>query len=308
MASLDSLRIFRRGKGGGGGGDYKGKIAIALREIEGQRKELDLLKVRLTERRQKLFEIAVRSLGEKNKAKAAVYATEHAEVRKVFRVVEASELALTQVSLRLQSITEIGDAMFHMDTAFKSLRHVSKEMQGVIPAFDAASTEINSTLAETMAQMGQISPNINIDIRTEGSEELVAQARRYAEEQKAHLMDSLRVPAGRYEEHLLRTADGDDDELSSQQQQQQAVLASGEDSEGDAEAENLILGTLYSSPQDDSSVDYEVARYAATHEGALDISKTSEQLGIPQDEVEESMIHLVAQGKVKPSQTYGNGE
>jgi division protein CdvB (Snf7/Vps24/ESCRT-III family) len=299
MASLDSLRIFRRG---GKGVDYKGKINVALREIEGQRKELDLLKGRLTERRQKLFETAVRSLHEKNKAKAAVYATEHAEVRKVFRVVEASELALTQVSLRLQSITEIGDAMLHMDTAFKSLKNVSKEMQGVIPAFDAASTDINNILAETMAQMGQISPSINLDIRTEGSEELVAQAKRYAEEQKAHLMDTLKVAPGRYEEHLLRKADDGEEEGVPQ-----PVLAAGNDS-GDAEAENLILGTLYSSPQDDRRVDYEVARYAATHEGELDISKTSEQLGIPQDEVEESMIHLVAQGKVKPSRTSGNGE
>src|ERR1035437_11015929 len=116
MASMDSLRIFRRGKGG----DYKGRIAVALREIEGQRKELDALKGRLAERRQKLFEMTVRFIQEKNRSKAAVYATEHAEVRKVCNVVEASELALTQVSLRLQSITEIGDAMFHMDTAFKS--------------------------------------------------------------------------------------------------------------------------------------------------------------------------------------------
>jgi division protein CdvB (Snf7/Vps24/ESCRT-III family) len=300
MASLDSLRIFRRG--GKGGGDYKGKITVALREIEGQRKELDLLKGRLTERRQKLFEIAVRSLHEKNKAKAAVYATEHAEVRKVFRVVEASELALTQVSLRLQSITEIGDAMLHMDTAFKSLKNVSKEMQGVIPAFDAASTDINNILVETMAQMGQISPSINLDIRTEGSEELVTQAKRYAEEQKAHLMDTLKVAPGRYEEHLLRKADDGEEEGVPQ-----PVLAAGDEG-GDAEAENLILGTLYSSPQDDRRVDYEVARYAATHEGELDISKTSQQLGIPQDEVEESMIHLVAQGKVKPSRTSGNGE
>jgi division protein CdvB (Snf7/Vps24/ESCRT-III family) len=288
MATMDSLRIFRRGRGGG---DYKGRIAVAIRDIEAQRKELDALKARLAERRLKLFETTVRALQEKNNPKASVYATEHAEVRKVSRVVEASELALTQVSLRLQSITEIGDAMLHMDTAFRSLKHVSKEMQGVIPALDAASTDINSTLVETMAQMGQISPSINIDIRTENSEDLVEQAKRFAEEQSGRLRDSLNMMPGKFDEQILRTTD-----------ERTPLLASGDD---DEEAESLVLGTIYSTPND-QKVEHAVLRYAATHEGALDVSRTAQQLGIPQDQVEESMIHLVAQGKVKPAPGRGS--
>jgi division protein CdvB (Snf7/Vps24/ESCRT-III family) len=284
MASMDSLRIFRRGRGGG---DYKARIAVAIRDIETQRKELDALKARLAERRQKLFETAVRALQEKNKSKASVYATEHAEVRKVSRVVEASELALTQVSLRLQSITELGDAMLHMDTAFRSLKHVNKEMQGVLPALDAASTDINSTLVETMAQMGQISPSINIDIKTEDSEDLVEQAKRYAEEQSARLRDSLNMMPGKFDEEILRTADD-----------HTPLLATGDGDE--EEEESIVLGTIYSAPKD-QKVEHEVLKYAATHEGALDVSRTAQQLGIPQDLVEESMIHLVAQGKVKPA-------
>ena len=283
MATLSPLRLLGRGKGGG---DYKSRISLALRDIEAQRRELDALKARLSERRQKLFDITVRALQEKNKSKAAVYANEHAEVRKVYRVVEASELALTQVSLRMQSITEIGDAMLHMDTAFKSLKQVSRDMQGVIPALDAASTDINSTLVETMAQMGQISPNINIDIRTENSEDLVEQARRYAEEQSQRLRESLNVVPSRFEEQILRNADN-----------HTPLLATGDD-----EDEALVLGTLYASPTDEK-IETEVLRYAATHEGAMDISRTAEQLGISQDLVEQSMIHLVAQGKVKPAQS-----
>jgi division protein CdvB (Snf7/Vps24/ESCRT-III family) len=282
MANMDTLRIFKRGRGG----DYKGRIAVAIRDIETQRKELDALKARLAERRQKLFETAVRALQEKNKSKASVYMTEHEEVRKVSRVVEASELALTQVSLRLQSITEIGDAMLHMDTAFRSLKQVGKEMQGVIPALDAASTDISTTLVETMAQMGQISPSINIDLRTENSEDLVEQAKRYAEEQSAHLRDSLNMMPGKFDEQILRTAD---DHVP--------LLATGDESD---EEESIALGTIYSVPKDEK-VEREVLKYATTHEGALDVSRTAQQLGIPQDVVEQSMIHLVAQGKVKPA-------
>ncbi|HUI01542.1 MAG TPA: hypothetical protein VLX56_07925 [Nitrososphaerales archaeon] len=288
MATIDPFRIFARGKTGG---DYKSRISVAVREIEGQRKELLLLKARLAERRLKLFETTVHALQEKNKSKAAVYATEHEEVMKVSRVVEASELALTQVTLRLQSINEIGDAMFHMDTAFRSLKQVSKEVKGVIPALDAASTDINSTFVETMAQMGQISPNLNIDIKTDNSEDLVEQARRYAEEQSSRLKDSLNMMPGKFEEHVLRTAEDNT-----------PLLATGDD-----ETENPVLGTLYGRPKDDK-VEFEVLAYAATHEGAMDVSRTSQQLGLPQELVERTMIHLVAQGKVKPAPQSRGGE
>jgi hypothetical protein len=189
----------------------------------------------------------------------------------------------------LQSITEIGDAMFHMDTAFKSLKHVSKEMQGVIPALDAASTDINSTFVETMAQMGQINPSINIDIKTEDSEDLVEQAKKFAEDQSQRMRDSLNVMPGKFEEHVLRTRDDN-----------VPLLATGEEDD-----EGVVLGTIYAVPKDEK-VELEVLRYASTHEGALDVSRTSQHLGIPQDVVEQSMIHLVAQGKVKPAPTRSN--
>lgn len=286
MPTMDSIRTLWRPRGG----DFKGRIAVALRDIETQRKELEALKARLAQRRHKLFETTVQALRDKNESKAAVYAAEHAEVRKVFRVVEASDLALTQVSLRLQSITEIGDAMFHMDTAFRSLRQVSKEMQGVMPALDAASTDINSTFVETMAHMGQISPNLSIDIKTENSEDLVEQARRFAEEQSARMKDSLNMMPGKFEEHVLRTSD-----------EHTPLLATGEDDEG-----NFTLGTVYSAPRDEK-VEHEVLAYASSHEGALDVTRTSQQLGLPQDVVEQSMISLVAQGKVRSAQA-GSGE
>jgi division protein CdvB (Snf7/Vps24/ESCRT-III family) len=280
VATLGSFKLLT-----GRGGDYKGRIITAQREIEGERKELEALKARLSVRRQKLFETAVKALQEKNKSKAAVYATEHAEVRKVCKVVEASELALTQVSLRLQSMTEIGDAMLHMDTAFRSLKQVNKEMQGVLPALDAASTDINSTFIETMARMGQISPTLNIDIQTGNSEDLVEQAKRFAEEQSQHLADSLQVMPGKLEEQIMRTSE-----------ERTPLLASG----GEEEEEAMALGTIYAAPKDEK-IEYEVLSYAATHDGAMDVSRTSQQLGIPQDVVEQSMIHLIAQGKVKPA-------
>ncbi len=278
MATIGSLRLLR----GRRDGEYKGKIVTALKEIEVQRRELENLRGRLSERRQKLFDSTVRALQEKNKSKANVFANEHAEVRKTMKVVEASELALMQVTLRLQSIMEIGDAMAHMTSAFKSLKTVSKTMEGFVPALDATSTTINNTLAETMAQMGNLSPGITVDIHNENSEELVEQAKKFAEEQAEKLRQSLHVLPSRYEAEVNQV----DDRIP--------ILATGDE----YEEENPVLGTIFAS-RTDPKVENEVLRYASAHNGVIDVTETSVNLGIPQEEVESSMIRLVAEGKVK---------
>jgi len=267
---------------GRGERDYKTKIATAMREIDLQRRELENLKGRLSDRRQRLFEFTVRALQERNKSKANVYANEHTELRKVIKIVEASELALTQVSLRLQSITEIGDAMVHMGAAFKSLKSVSKTMEGFVPALDATSTSINDTLAETMSQLGQLSPTINVDVNNENSEQLVEQARKFAEEQSERLRESLHVIPSRFEQEIHNT----DEHVP--------LLATGDD----GEEESPVIGTIFSSP-DNARVENEVLRYASSQNGVIDISETSVKLGIPADEVEHSMMRLMAQGKVR---------
>lgn len=267
-------------------GDYKNKIAVALKDLEIQRRELEGLKGRLSERRQKLFDSTVKALQEKNNSKANIYANEHNEVRKTIKIVDASELAITQVSLRLQSIMEIGDAMIHMGTAFRSIKSVSKTMEEFVPALDATSASINNTLSETMAKMGQISPGFNVDIQNDGAEELVEQARKFAEDQAEQLKSSLNVMPSMFEAELHRS---EEDHIP--------ILASGED----GEEENIILGTVFE-PSDDTKIEGEVLRYATAHNGVVDISETAVSLGIPQDEVENSMIRLVAAGKVTKSQ------
>ncbi len=277
MASISPLRLFGYRKEG----DYKSKVLIAIKNIEFHRKELETLKARLSDRRQRLFDMTVRAIQEKDKPKAAVYANEHTELMKVVKVVTTSELALTQVMLRMQSITEIGDAMAHMNQAFKTMREVSKTMQEFAPALENASQNINTTLTETMAQMGQISPTMSIDVTTLNAEELVEEARRYAEEQAQKMKDDLQIMPSKFEQTVENPGSA-------------PVLATG----GDEQEEKGFLGVVYSMPREEKVQD-EVLKYALSHNGAVDVNKASSTLGIPCDEVEHSMLKLLAEGRVR---------
>lgn len=284
MSARDRLRFIGLGRND----DVKPKISSTIKEIELHRRELENLRVKLDQRRRALFETTVKSMMSKDKSKAAVYANEWAELRKVGKVVYASELALTQVVLRLESIVDVGDVMSHMSMAFKVLRRVNKTVQGLVPSLDQASDEINSALTETMAEMGNVSPSINLNIKTESGEELVEQARKLAEERAEEMKRTLAISPRQIQRDaetmgrrmpLLATGDEDDEEIA-------------------------MLGTLYRShPEED--VQEQVLQYAAIHNGNVDVSDVSTVLKMPSDDIEQAMLKLLSEGKVKMNKSGG---
>ena len=268
--------------------NVKPKIASTIKEIEFHRKELENLRVRLEQRRKSLFDTTVKAMMTKDESKATVYANEWSELRKVGKVVYASELALTQVVLRLESILDVGDVMFHMSMAFKVLRKVNKTVQGLVPSLDQASSDINSALTETMAGMENISPSISLNIQTETGEELVEEARKLAEERA----EEMKLSLGASPMHLqLR---------GYEQSSRVPLLAAGEDDD-----ESAILGTVYK-PRPVEETEEQVLQYAAIHNGNVDITDASTVLKMPSDEVEQAMLILMAQGKVKVNDLGGS--
>jgi len=272
----------------GGEENLKPKIASTIKQIEFHRRELETLRLRLEARRRALFDTTVKAMIAKDKSKANVYANEWTEVRKVGKVVYASELALTQVVLRLESISDVGDVMAHMSTAFKVLRKVNKTVQGFVPSLDQASSDINSTLSETMAEMGRVTPSINLNIRTESGEELVEEARRLAEQRAEEMKVTLGVSAF----DMQRAVD--------EPETRTPILATGDDEE-----EPSILGTVYR-PQPVDNSEERVLQYAAIHNGNVDITDASTVLKMPSDDVEQAMLTLMAQGKVKVDDNGGS--
>jgi division protein CdvB (Snf7/Vps24/ESCRT-III family) len=268
--------------------NVKPKIASTIKEIELHRRELENLKVKLDQRRKSLFDTTVKAMMTKDKSKAAVYANEWAELRKVGKVVYASELALTQVVLRLESMVDVGDVMSHLAMAFKVLRKVNKTVQGLVPSLDQASDEINTALTETMAEMGNVSPSISLNIQTESGEELIEQARRLAEERAEEMKQTMVVSP--------RQIQRNGEELG----RRVPLLATGEEDD----EEMIALGTLYRAPPGEE-VEEQVLQYAAIHNGNVDITDASTILKMPSDDLEQAMLKLLAEGKVKVSQQEG---
>jgi division protein CdvB (Snf7/Vps24/ESCRT-III family) len=258
------------------------KISSTIKEIEYHRKELENMRSRLEQRRRSLFDTTLKAMMAKDQTKATIYANEWTELRKVGKVVYASELALTQVVLRLESIVEVGDVMFHMSMAFKVMQKVNKAVTGLMPSLDQASEDINNALNETMVGMSNITPQIQLNIKTESGEELVEQARRLAEERAEEMRRTLNISPVLIQREAPEI------------QERIPLLAAGE--EGDEEAQ--ILGTIYR-PQKPDDTEERVLQYANIHDGRVDVTDASAALKLPPDDVEQAMLTLMSQGKVK---------
>jgi division protein CdvB (Snf7/Vps24/ESCRT-III family) len=81
----------------------------SIMTLKVQQNKLEQASFRLKERDRILFETCMGALKKKNREKAAICATELAEVRKLVKFLYNVQLAIERVIMRLETIKELGD-------------------------------------------------------------------------------------------------------------------------------------------------------------------------------------------------------
>ena len=267
----------------GGGDGLKKKLISAARRIEVHKREVISLRLRLENRRQFLFEKVVRAIEHKDDDSASIFAVELTEVKKVLKVVKVSELALMQIIVRLESIRDVGDVYSNMNDAFKIMRGVNKSVSGVVPSLENATEEVNTTLSETLADLGNLSSSVSLDVTHEGGQELFEKAKLFAEEKALELNEG--IPSS------VLSANGDS---LFEKAKQVAMLANGEVSD-----EKDFQVTMLSQPDRKKTVDEKVYKYIMNKNKRLNVIDAADALNLPIDEVEKTVFKLVSEGKLK---------
>ena len=90
------------------------------------------------------------ALKKNNKEKAAMCATEIAEVRKLVKFLYNVQLAIERVVLRLETIKELGDIVADLKPALKLLQGVSQELFQVLPDVSSELSNVNQTIQDTL--------------------------------------------------------------------------------------------------------------------------------------------------------------
>ena len=122
----------------------------SITTLKVQQNKLEQASFRLKERDRILFETCMGALKKNNREKAAICATELAEVRKLVKFLYNVQLAIERVIMRLETIKELGDIVSDLKPALKLLQNVSQELFQVLPDVSSELNNVADTVQETL--------------------------------------------------------------------------------------------------------------------------------------------------------------
>ncbi len=130
------------------------------------------------------------ALKKNNKEKAAMCATEIAEVRKLIKFLYNVQLAIERVILRLETIKELGDIVADLKPALRLLQGVSQELFQVLPDVSTELSNVNDTIQETLhaAKITNDENLIPVGKKTEGGEQILKEVSCFMEQKLAETL------------------------------------------------------------------------------------------------------------------------
>ncbi len=164
-------------------GPLKPRLDLAIRQIQVQVAKLDGTSTKLRERDSQIFGKVVGSIQKHDTQHASVFANELAEVRKMNKMVTQARLALEQIVLRLNTITELGDIVVTLTPAMSVIRSIKQGLVGVLPEAENEIGEISGLLSTILVDAGTVGGySLNFEAANEDAERILAEASAVAEQ------------------------------------------------------------------------------------------------------------------------------
>jgi len=132
------------------------RLAMANYKINSMVKRLEVYTERLKSRDQELFERVVDAIMSKDNARAVMYANEIAELRKVAKSLLMVQVALEHISLRIESIREVGDIVMYLGPVVGVVKDVRAAIKTVLPELGIELGEVQDILQETVMEAGEL--------------------------------------------------------------------------------------------------------------------------------------------------------
>jgi len=133
----------------------KEQLSSALYRLRVQQNKLESAATRMQQHDKDIFAKCVNSQMAHDTARASMYANECAEVRKMAKVTLQCQLALEQVSLRLETIEEFGDVARMMAPVASVVHSIKNQISGVIPEVGFELSQIGDVLNGFVIEAGE---------------------------------------------------------------------------------------------------------------------------------------------------------
>jgi division protein CdvB (Snf7/Vps24/ESCRT-III family) len=178
----------------------KEQVSSALYRLKTQQNKLESATVRMQQHDKEIFNKCVSSQLAHDTARAAMYANECAEVRKMAKVTLQCQMALEQVSLRLETIEEFGDVARMMLPVANVVHSIKNQISGVMPEVGFELGQIGEVLSSVVDNAGEVTGS-SYDTATPSEEanRILGEASTIADQ---HIKDKFpELPTQRIGEH-----------------------------------------------------------------------------------------------------------
>ena len=173
----------------------KSQIEQADRQIRVLISQLDSTVNRIKQRDSTIFKGVVTSLAKHDAQHAAVYANELSEVRKMGKMVTQAQLALEQISLRLGTITDLGEIATTLAPAVSVLKSMKEDLRIALPEADKEIGEISGLLSSVLVDASTTGGfSLNFDAANEDAQKVLEEAAAVAEQRMKESFPE--IPAG----------------------------------------------------------------------------------------------------------------
>ncbi len=130
----------------------KNRISFAEKKLHLQITRLDETHQKLQQNHDHVFQKIVDAQKIGNESRAKAYALEVQEIRKVRKVIGEAKLAMEQIKLRLNTVSELGDVVVTLSPCMSLIKGLVPSISGFVPEINTSMNELSSMLGNMISE------------------------------------------------------------------------------------------------------------------------------------------------------------
>jgi len=128
----------------------KNKIDDAQRKLQLQITKLDTIHMNLQKKHDFVFDKIVIAKRSNNETYAKAYAIELNQIRKMRGMIGGAKIAMEQIQIRLNTVSELGDVIVTLSPAMSVIKGLSTSLSGIMPEANAYMQDLSNMLGDVM--------------------------------------------------------------------------------------------------------------------------------------------------------------
>jgi division protein CdvB (Snf7/Vps24/ESCRT-III family) len=134
----------------------KPRIEEAQKRLHSQISKLENMSMKMEEKDQLIFKRVISAMQSHDSQYAKILSNELSQIRKMNKMITSAKLALEQIQLRLNTITELGDVIVTLSPAMSVIKNIQGGLTSMMPEAGQSFGKITDILNGIMNESGQI--------------------------------------------------------------------------------------------------------------------------------------------------------